>query len=61
MDGSPSRLRQYHNVGDTAALPGVKVVAMLCAHIRGVFREHHKALEDIVDYCRRSSDPGATP
>ena len=38
------RLRQYHNVGDTAALPGAKVVAMVCAHMRGVFMEHHKAL-----------------
>ena len=54
------RLRQYHNVGDTAALPGAKV-ALICAHIRGVFREHRKALEDSVDYCRRSRDPGATP
>ena len=26
------RLRQYHNVGDTAALPGAKVVAMVCTH-----------------------------
>ena len=55
------RLRQYHNVGETAALPGAKVVAMVCAHIRGVFREHRKALEDNVDYCCRSRDPPQRP
>ena len=55
------RLRQYHNVGDTAALPGAKMVAMVCAHMRGVFMEHSKALKNNVDYCRRSRDPGAMP
>ena len=39
------RLRQYHNVGDTAALPGAKVVAVVCAHMRSVFMEHRKALK----------------
>jgi len=51
------RRRQYHNVGDTAVLPGAKVVALVCAHMRAVFREHRKALEGNVDYCRRSRDP----
>ena len=53
------RLRQYHNVGDTAALPGAKVVALICAHVHRVFTEHHNALKDNVEYCRRSRDPGA--
>jgi len=57
VDEWMDRLRQYHNVGDTAVLPGAKVVAMVCAHIRAVFREHRKALEDNVEYCRRSRDP----
>ena len=51
------RRRQYHNVGDTAVLPGAKVVALVCAHIRAVFREHRKALKGNVEYCRRSRDP----
>ena len=33
VDEWMDRLRQYHNVGDTAVLPGAKVVAMVCAHI----------------------------
>ena len=61
VDAWMDRLRQYHNVGETAALPGAKVVAMVCAHIRGVFREHRKALEDNVDYCCRSRDPPQRP
>ena len=30
------RLSQYHKVGDTAALPGAKVVALICAHVHRV-------------------------
>ena len=56
------RLRQYHNVGDMAALPGAKVAAMVCAHMHGVFVELiAKRSRITVDYCRRSRDPGATP
>ena len=57
VDKWMDRRRQYHNVGDTAILPGAKVVALVCAHMRAVFREHRKALEGNVDYCRRSRDP----
>ena len=53
------RLRRYHKVGDTAALPGVKVVALICAHVHRVFTVHRKALKDNVEYCNRSRDPGA--
>ena len=42
----------YSNFGDTAVLPGAKVVALVCAHMRDVFREHRKALEGNVDYCQ---------
>ena len=45
------RLRQYHKVGDTAALPGAKVVALICAHVHRVFTVHRKALKDNVEYC----------
>ena len=37
-------------------MPGAKVVAMVCAHMRGVFMEHRKALKNKVDYCRRSTE-----
>ena len=60
MDGSTTyNVRQHHSVGDTAALPGAKVVAMVCAHMRGVFMEHRKALQNNVEYFRRSRDPVA--
>ena len=58
MDGSTKAIPQWWY---TAALPGSKVVAMVCAHMRGVFMEHRKALEDNVDYCCRSRDPVAKP
>ena len=52
------RLRQYHNDGDMTALPGAKVVTMVCAHMRGVFMEHRKGSRIInnVEYCRRSTE-----
>ena len=40
------RLRQYHKVGDTAVLPGAKVVALICAHINRVFTVRRKVLRD---------------
>ena len=46
------RLWQYHDVGDTAAMPGTKVAAMVCAHMRCVFTEHRKALKNNIEYCR---------
>ena len=55
------RLRRNHKVGDTAAMPGAKVVAMVCAHMRVVFMEHRKALKNNAEYCRRSRDPVAVP
>ena len=54
------RLRHYHRVGDTAALPGAKVVALICAHIHRVFTVRRKVLRDNVEYCCRSRDPGAS-
>ena len=44
-------------MGDTAAMPGAKVVAMACAHMRRVFTEHRNALKNNIEYCRRSRDP----
>ena len=39
------RPRQYQKlVGDTEALPGAKVVAMVCAHMRVVILKNRKAL-----------------
>ena len=54
------RLRQYHEVGDTAALPGAKVVALICAHINRVFTVRRKVLRDNVEYWGRSRDPVAS-
>ena len=51
------RLRQYHKVGDTAALPGAKVVALICAHISQVFTVRRKVLSDNIEYWARSRDP----
>ena len=42
---------------NASVLLEAKVVALVCAHMRAVFREHRKALEGNVDYCRRSRDP----
>ena len=53
------RLRLYHRIGDTAALPGAKVVALICAHVHWVFTVRRKVLRDNVEYCCRSRDPGA--
>ena len=54
------RLRHYHRAGDTAALPGAKVVALICAHIHRVFTVRRKVLRDSVEYCCRSRDPKAS-
>ena len=54
------RLRQYHKVGDTAALPGAKMVALICAHINRVFTMRRKVLRDNVEYWARSRDPVAS-
>ena len=54
------RLRQYHKVGDTAALPGAKVVALICAHISRVFTVRRKELRDNIEYWARSRDPVAS-
>ena len=54
------RLRQYHKVGDTAAFPGAKVVALICAHINRVFTVRRKVLRDNVEYWCRSRDPVAS-
>ena len=58
MDGSTKAIPQWWY---TAALPGAKVVAMVFAHMRGVFMEHRKALKNNVEYCRRTRDPVAMP
>ena len=53
------RLRQYHKVGDTAASPGAKVVAMICAHISRVFTVRRKVLRGNMEFWTRSRDPVA--
>ena len=53
VDECMDRLRRYHAVGETAFIPGAKLVAVVCAHMRVVFLEHRKALKNNVEYCRR--------
>ena len=43
-----NQIRQYHQVGDTAAMPGARVVAIVCAHKCVVFLEHRKTLEEFL-------------
>ena len=54
MDGSIKAIPQCWD-----AMPGAKVVAMVCAHMRVVSIEHRKALKNSVEYCCRSRDPMA--
>ena len=56
MDGSTKAIPQWWY---TVALPGAKVVAMVFAHMRGVFMEHRKALKNSIKNCCRSRDPEA--
>ena len=50
-------MRGYHKVGETAAMPGAKLAALVAKHMRTVFTAHRKALEDDVDYSTRARDP----
>ena len=35
---------------------GVKLVALVCKHMRAVFRAHRRALKNNVEYCARTRD-----
>ena len=40
LDKWTERLRGYHKIGETAAMPGAKLVALVTRHMRTVFAEH---------------------
>ena len=35
---------------------GAKLVALVCKHMRAVFRAHRRALKNNVEYCERTRD-----
>ena len=51
------RLRGYHKIGETAAMPGAKLAALVTRHRKIVFTEHKRVLEDDYDYSIRARDP----
>ena len=51
------RLRGYHKIGETAAMPGAKLAALVTRHMKIVVAQHRKVLEDDYDYSIRSRDP----
>ena len=52
------KLRGYHKIGETAVMPGAKLADLVTKHMRTVFTEHRKALQNDVDYSIRARDPG---
>ena len=51
------RLRGYHKIGETAAMPGAKLAALVTRHMKIVFATHRRVLEDDYDYSIRARDP----
>ena len=51
------KLRGYHKIGETAVMPGAKLAALVTRHMRTVFTEHRRVLEDDYDYSIRARDP----
>ena len=59
LDKWTERLRGYHKIGETAAMPGAKLAALVTRHMKIVFAQHRRVLEDNVDYSVRARDPVA--
>jgi len=57
LDKWTERLRGYHKIGETAAMPGAKLAALVTRHMKIVFVQHRRVLEDSLDYSARSRDP----
>ena len=51
------KLRGYHKIGETAVMPGAKLADLVAKHMRTVFIEHRKALENDANYSTRARDP----
>ena len=57
LDKWTERLRGYHKIGETAAMPGAKLAALVTRHMKIVFAQHRKVLEYDYDYSIRARDP----
>ena len=57
MEAWRSKLRDYHVPGEASAMTGAKLAALVCKHMRAVFRAHRRALKNNWDYSVRSRDP----
>ena len=57
LDKWMEKLRGYHKIGETAVMPGTKLAALVTRHMRTVFAEHRRVLEDDYDYSIRARDP----
>jgi hypothetical protein len=51
MEAWRSKLREYHVPGEASAMMGVKLAALVCKHMRAVFRAHRRALKNNIEYC----------
>ena len=57
LDKWMEKLRGYHKIGETAIMPGAKLADLVAKHMRTVFIEHRKALENDANYSTRARDP----
>ena len=46
LDRWMKKLRGYHKIDETAVMPGAKLAALVTRHMRTVFAEHRRVLED---------------
>jgi len=52
-----SKLRDYHVPGEVSAMMGAKLAALVCKHVRPLFRTHRRLLKNDVGYRERRRDP----
>ena len=57
MEAWRSKLCDYHVPGEASAMTGAKLAALVCKHMRAVFRVRRRALKDNVEYSERKLDP----
>ena len=56
MEAWRSKLHDYHVPGEASAMTGAKLVALVCKHMRAVFRTRRRVLKNYVEYSERSRD-----
>ena len=52
-----SKHRDYHVPGEALAMMGAKLAALVCKHMRAVFRTRRRVLKNNVEYSERRRDP----